>query len=139
MIPSRTPSELRRTTADPHPEELNRLVCHQCFRIVCVEPVDRRAEVDLAPRLPYRLAHLGDDDLRKLLPPFRVQLADAPHERGAVSDSRSSRPLAVCLVGAGDRVRSSSSVIVGYSLSVSPVAGSTTAYMLITSLLRRSD
>jgi hypothetical protein len=30
-------------------------------------------------------------------------------------------------------------VIVGYSLSVSPVAGSTTAYMLITSLLRRSD
>src|SRR3954453_11699035 len=29
--------------------------------------------------------------------------------------------------------RSSSSVIVGYSLSVSPVAGSTTAYMLITS------
>src|SRR5438309_8666084 len=35
----------------------------------------------LAPRLSYRLAHLGDDDFRKLLPPFRVQLADAPHER----------------------------------------------------------
>src|SRR6185295_5416383 len=57
-----------------------------------------------APRLPYRLSHLGDDDFRKLLPPLRVQLADAPHERGAVSDSRSSRPLAVCPVGAGDRV-----------------------------------
>src|SRR5947207_789922 len=72
-------------------EELNRLVCHQCFRIVCVELVDRCAEGDLAPRLSYRLAHLGDDDFRKLLPPLRVQLADAPHERGPIGDSRSSR------------------------------------------------
>src|SRR5690242_2288665 len=35
--------------------------------------------------------------------------------------------------------RSSSSVIVGYSLTVSPVAGSTTAYILVTSLLRRTE
>src|SRR5947208_5768661 len=39
-----------------------------------------------------------------LRPPFRYQLAYAPHERRAVSDSRSSRPLAVCPVAAGDRV-----------------------------------
>src|SRR5690348_10604671 len=32
----------------------------------------------------------------------------------------------------------SSSVIVGYSLTVSPVVGSTTAYMLVTALLRQS-
>src|SRR6476469_8407995 len=35
--------------------------------------------------------------------------------------------------------RRSPSLIVGYSLTVSPVAGSTTAYMLVTSLLRWSD
>ena len=85
-------------------EELDRLVRHQRFRIVGVELVDRRAEVDLAARLPDRLAHLGDDDLRELLPPFGVQLADAPHERGAIGDGRTLRPFPVRPVGAGDRV-----------------------------------
>ena len=84
-------------------EEFDRLVGHQSFRIVGVELVDRRAEVDLAARLSYRLAHLGDDDLRELLPPFRVELADAPHERGAIGDRRSLRPLSVRL---GPRGRS---------------------------------
>src|SRR4029077_4364917 len=73
-------------------------------RFFAGQPEKQREKFPPPPPLPYRLAHLGDDDFRKLLPPFRVQLADAPHERGAVGDSRSSRPLPGAPGGAVDRV-----------------------------------
>ena len=108
-------------------ESLDRLVGHQVLGVVGVEGVDVAREVDLAERLLDRLAHLADDDLGQLLAALLVQLADLAHERGAVGhgggggqvrEASSARPIAA---------RSSSSEISGYSLTVSPVAGLTTA------------
>jgi len=85
-------------------EQIEWVIADPRVRIVGIELVDRSAEVDFTARLPDRLSHLGDDDLRQLLPPFRVQLTNAPHERGTIGDGRSLRPFPVRAVCAGDRV-----------------------------------
>ena len=106
MMPSSTPSDERRMTAEPSPrEQLDRLVLQEVRRVVGVVPVDRRGEVDLAERLLDRLAHLAHDDLRQLLAALDVQFADAADEGRALVDRRRLRPGAVRLVGRGDRGR----------------------------------
>ena len=129
MIPSSTPKGLRRMNAEPSPSSSSIGSSASSFaRVVGVVLVDRGAEVDLAERLLDRLAHLAHDDLGEPLALLGVQLADAADERRALLDRRwrrssrgapsSARPIAS---------RSSSSLIVGYFLTVSPVAGLTTA------------
>ena len=107
-------------------EQLDRLVGHQLLGVVGVVAVDRADEVELAEGLLDRLAHLAHDDLRELLAPLDVQLADPADERRALGDTRRRRPRLVRLVGAGDRVAQLVVGDVAYSLTVSPVAGLTT-------------
>ena len=105
MIPSRTPTELRRTNADPSPSDsVIGSSARRLARLRRVVVVDRRAEVHLAERLLDGLAHLPHDDLRELLAALRVQLADAPNERRTLLDRRRTRPLAMGAVGGRDGV-----------------------------------
>src|SRR4029077_17752604 len=56
------------------------------------------------PRLPRLVSHPREDYPRTLAPPLGVELAHAPHERGAIGDGGSSGPFPVGPVGAGDRL-----------------------------------
>ena len=112
-------------------EQFDRLVGEELLGVVGVVLVDRRAEVDLAERLVERLAHLAVDDLGELVASLGVQPGDLPDQRGPLGQRRLCAPFAVRLGRRRSACSICSSVAVGYSCTTSPVAGSTTAYRLM--------